>query len=211
MNWTDVEAAIPHLVAEPGRRKCVQRVMLDLGRECPGILVRVAPQYGQHPYSVQLGQQRMGELARAAARNWTLWVEDDVRLVEGFGERCAAVLEMHGSEHPVISFFSPGDRDVFRYHRGIRLYETAGPNFTYLQCVLMRSDIARGWGELLETWWDTADNEVSRNAADHALGRYCFDRGIRIAVSLPNLAQHYPTPSCYGHGACPRSETFGME
>jgi len=207
--WQVTEAVIPLTVNTPQRLEAVKDMLVVLGRECPGILVRVVPQYHIERHTIQDAYNAIASGLLGVQHKWVLYLEDDVELDPCFGEKAAKVAAALSERYTVLSLFSRGNRDLQRLREGELHYERRLPRFTYAQCLLMPNRVARAWGKELLTWADNEPNGYT-GTPDIALGYCCQDHGWSIGSVVPSLAQHLVTPSSFGHGVCPQASTYGQ-
>lgn len=204
MDWDSVTAVIPTVLSIPERAESLHQLLLQLGQQCPGLWVRLLPQYERPPDIARHACAVIGAGLRDITRPWVLFVEDDAELAEDFGARALEALQQEPAD--AVSFFSPWAEDLNRLRRGERYYPAPRP-FVYSQCVALRSELADAWGVCLPTWPDRSPDQ--RAAIDHALGYCCDELGASLVIHVPSLVQHRQVPSAFGHSSSPRSPSFG--
>jgi hypothetical protein len=205
MQWNEVEAVLPAVFSRPDRAESVQNLLIRLAQQCPGITVRIVPQWPKNPDPRAAFEAIAAGLAHLY-HPWVLYLEDDCQLSSRFGAEALLDLEQAAENWGAISFFSAGPQDAQLVARKKRFYPAGNP-FILSQCVLMRWVVAQEWGDGLLEWWAAA-SEGRQKAPDIALGEAAGRLGMQIMVRVPNLAQHRAIPSVFGHTNPRISRTF---
>jgi hypothetical protein len=210
--WHDVEAVIPVTVNEPfaQRLDAVRNIIASLGEQCPGIRIRIIPQYHLENHTDKDAYFAISSGLIDVQRGWTLYLEDDIELSSGFGEEAEKRIIEFGQKYDVISMFTPNYDAFIKLEKGDSFYERTTRVFTYAQCLVMRNQVAQAWGRQLLDWYGH-EPPGFKGTPDVALGRCCYKNGWKIVSTLPCLAQHLKFPSTFGHGACPTSWTYGYQ
>ena len=196
--WTDFEAVIPAVMSVPERAASVNTLLCDLAKQCKGIVVRVMPQWEpQHYYAISAALSGIN-------KSWIIYFEDDVFLSSKFGIEALKIMDKIDRDVGSIALFSPRTDDVLRLQCGETLYNPGGP-FLYLQCNIIRSDIAlRMADELIRQ----LESNKSATTPDIVLGEVCQQMRAKILVSLPSLVQHRRGSSVFGSPKWQESPTF---
>ena len=209
MNWDEIEIVIPTVLSVPGRADTLKDLLVQIAEQCPGVLVRVLPQY-HRPEDLALHAFRtLSKGLRDFSRPWVILIEDDVELAQDFGVRVPPVLEEELDS--VVSFFSIDPNDVKAFTKGIRYYEVLG-SFAYSQCVAFRREVIEGWSCRMMDWYNK-NKDLAYSTPDLSIKDCCTDMGVSVIVSLPSLVQHRVMQSAFNHygSAQQQSPTYGLK
>jgi hypothetical protein len=212
MDWSEVEAVIAAVMSMPERADSVKELLIELGRQCPGIKATVVPQY--HPDQKHDWREAFVAISsglRTLTRDWVLYFEDDVQVAPYMGEDLLPVLSEAKPDVGIISMFSEKRSDIALFNDGVRLHEfpRGDVEFAYSQAVAIRREVAEYWGAHMVSWWDSAKESLKR-APDVCLGAFCRELNKRVFILIPNLAQHRRGPSAFSNTYHPHSHTFGL-
>jgi hypothetical protein len=212
MDWSDVEAVIPAVMSMPERADSVKELLIELGKQCPGIKARVIPQY-RHDDKPPHWRDVFETISKGLVNlhgGWVLYFEDDAMLAPWFGEDLLPVLENAKDDVGLIALFSQERSDLSLFNDGVRLREVPEDVcWAYSQAVAIRREVAEYWGAHMVQWWDDA-KESWKRAPDVCLGLCCRKLGKKILIKIPNTAQHRRGPSAFNNPYFPWSETFGL-
>jgi len=205
LKWSDCDALIPAVMSMTERADSVRQLLIDIGRQCPGMRVRIMPQWRvEEPESWREVFATISAGLEDLSRPWLLYFEDDAQLGPEFGDRVLPILDAADDDCGAVSFFSDNQRDLKRMLQKTQLYESGYP-FVHAQGLAIKREVAAAWGKMMVSWWDRSKE---KKAPDMALGDCCRDLGLKIMVHLPSLVQHRDIPSAFGHTHCPKSKTF---
>jgi hypothetical protein len=199
-DWSKTEAIIPAVVSIPERRDSLIQLITDLSIQCPGISAKIIPQWKARPGCIpRTAFESIHKGLEGISCPWVFYLEEDIELSPKFGEVIPSILNAVDEKCGAVSFFSTDSNIVPMYR--------ASPPFNYSQCVAIRLEVARSWGNTLLNWWDNAPR-AKRKGPDICFGECCDNLGVDILVYTPSLVQHRYIPSGFGHNARIDSGTF---
>ena len=196
LSWKDLEIVIPSVLSSEGRANTLRNLLVQISQQCPGVLVRILPQYHRPNDLAKNAFDVLSEgLRNFSGRPWVILIEDDVELAPNFGEGVPPVLEEH-PEAGAISFFSQDKHDVLALaNKDIRYYDVPD-SFAYSQCVAFRKEAIEGWAERMLDWHAKCDRYAT---PDLSISDCLNDMGFKLIVSLPSLVQHIVMKSAFNH------------
>ena len=204
--WKDIDVVIPAVLSIPGRANSLRDLLTALAKQCPGIQVRILPQYHRPPNIAKHAFKILTAGLRDFTRPWVVYLEEDVKLSSDFGKHLPATLDVVDDDVGAVSFFSMNPEDIEHIRNGVHFYNSDRP-FIFAQCIALRREVAEAWGRHLIPWQERAPK--NKYALDMALGDCCDEMGVRLLVHLPSLVQHRADlPSAFGHTARPLSRSF---
>jgi hypothetical protein len=207
MEWKDVEIVIPSVLSVPGRSESLRNLLTQISKQCPGVWVRILPQYHRPKDLPKHAFHVLSAGFRDFSRPWVILIEDDVKLSPEFGRKVLRKIEAVEDIVGAVSFFSV--MDEAKWEKKLFMYESTRRPFAYTQCIAMRKHVAEYWGDYMLKWYD-ANKDKMYICPDLSFGYCCDELGLKIIISLPNMVQHIQMPSVFGHKAFPFSPTFGL-